>query len=85
MGVKHRQQTLLLNLFLKNIPFLPVGYLNRFKHPKPLILSRYLEHRSTLYRTDYDGAILIDFIENQLIQVQAWRKANAKYWHDKYL
>jgi competence protein ComEC len=62
-----------------------VGYLNRFNHPKPLILSRYLENRSTLYRSDYDGAILIDYLENQAIQVQAWRKENAKYWHDKYL
>jgi competence protein ComEC len=62
-----------------------VGYLNRFNHPKPLILSRYLENRSTLYRSDYDGAILIDYLENKAIQVQAWRKENAKYWHDKYL
>jgi competence protein ComEC len=62
-----------------------VGYLNHFKHPKPLIVSRYLERRSKIYRSDYHGAILIDFLEKQPLEVRAWRLAHSRYWHDKYL
>jgi competence protein ComEC len=62
-----------------------VGYLNRFKHPKPLIVSRYAESKSTMYRSDYHGAILLDFMRKGPLQVKAWRLANVKYWHDKYL
>ena len=62
-----------------------VGYLNRFKHPKPQIVGRYLEKASTIYRSDYHGAIVLDFKQKGHLQVNAWRLSNAKYWHDKYL
>lgn len=62
-----------------------VGYLNRFKHPKPLIESRYLAHGSLIYRSDYHGAMTVDFIGQQTLQVQAWRKVHSKYWHDNFL
>ena len=61
------------------------GYLNRFKHPKPLIMSRYLEKKSTLYRSDYHGAILMEFTQQHPVYVHAWRLDEVKYWHDKYL
>lgn len=62
-----------------------VGYLNRFKHPKPLITSRYLAHGATLHRSDHHGGIVIDFITQQTLQVNAWRSLAAKYWHDAFL
>ncbi len=62
-----------------------VGYLNRFNHPRPKVMSRYLENGAQFYRSDYHGAVLIDFIQNRPIQLKSWRLVKAKYWHDKYL
>ena len=59
-----------------------VGYLNRFKHPKPQIEKRYEESGARLYRSDYHGALLIDFTKKLPIQMQAWRQTQPRYWHD---
>ena len=65
-----------------------VGYLNRFKHPKPLIEKRYEESGAVEYRSDYKGALLIDFLRKMPsqsnIQIQAWREQQPRYWHDSY-
>ncbi len=62
-----------------------VGYLNRFRHPRPPVVSRYLEKGVQLYRSDHHGAVLIDFMQNHSIQPRPWRLDKAKYWHNKYL
>ena len=61
-----------------------VGYLNRFKHPKPMIEKRYAESVALLYRSDYSGALLIDFAHKMPLQILAWRQAQPRYWHDDY-
>jgi competence protein ComEC len=61
-----------------------VGYLNRFKHPKPLIEKRFEESGAMTYRSDYQGAILIDFRNNNPIKITAWRQSQPRYWHDSY-
>ena len=40
------------------------GYLNRFGHPKPVIVERYQTANSMIYRSDYDGALQVDFVNN---------------------
>ncbi len=59
-----------------------VGYLNRFKHPKPLIVERYEASGAALYRSDYAGALLLNFNPSQGIQIERWRNTHRKYWHD---
>jgi len=61
-----------------------VGYLNRFKHPKEDIEKRYTDAGARLYRSDYNGAILLDFKENKPLTINAWRQAQPRYWHDRY-
>ena len=61
-----------------------VGYLNRFKHPKPLIEKRFEESGAVNYRSDYHGALVIDFTNNKPIQIKSWRQTQPKYWHDDY-
>jgi competence protein ComEC len=61
-----------------------VGYLNRFKHPKLLIEKRFEESGAMTYRSDYQGAVLIDFKKNNLIKITAWRQSQPRYWHDSY-
>lgn len=64
------------------------GYLNRFGHPKPLIVERYQSFGGILRRTDYDGALVIDFRDNlqikNKISVASWRNGNQHYWQDEF-
>lgn len=61
-----------------------VGYLNRFKHPKPLIVNHYEESGALIHRSDYHGALQIDFARSNSMEIKAWRKSRPKYWHDSY-
>ncbi len=61
-----------------------VGYLNRFKHPKPLIEKRFVESGALTYRSDYQGALKIDFTRIHPIKIEAWRQSQSRYWHDKF-
>ena len=60
------------------------GYLNRFKHPKPEIEKRYEESGAVTYRSDYQGALTIDFTKASPIYIKSWRDLQHKYWHDQY-
>lgn len=68
----------------KNVIF-TVGYLNRFRHPKPEIMSRYQSNGATLYRSDHDGAVIVDFMRERQLQINAWRIVHHRYWHDEFL
>ena len=61
-----------------------VGYLNRFKHPKPLIEKRFQDGGALTYRSDYQGALTLDFTQTNPIGVSALRQSQPRYWHDKY-
>jgi competence protein ComEC len=61
-----------------------VGYLNRFKHPKPLIEKRFEESGAITYRSDYLGALVLDFAHTNNISINALRQSQPRYWHDKY-
>jgi competence protein ComEC len=61
-----------------------VGYLNRFKHPKPLIEKRFEESGANIYRSDYHGALLLDFTRSKPIKIETWRQNQPRYWQEKY-
>ncbi|PPD16169.1 MAG: DNA internalization-related competence protein ComEC/Rec2 [Methylotenera sp.] len=61
-----------------------VGYLNRFKHPKSTIESRYIESGAINFRSDYHGALQVNFTQHQPPFVESWRQKHPKYWHDEY-
>jgi competence protein ComEC len=61
-----------------------VGYLNRFKHPKPLIEKRFEESGAISYRSDYHGALLFDFTYKNPVKIEAWRQSQPRYWQEKY-
>jgi competence protein ComEC len=64
------------------------GYLNRFGHPKPLIVERYRTFGGIMYRSDYDGALQVDFVNNlhvkNKISVVSWRRQHKYYWQDEF-
>jgi competence protein ComEC len=61
-----------------------VGYRNRYHHPKAEIMQRYQSRGIASFRSDQDGAILIQPSEpTKSPAVSAWRKTHARYWHDQ--
>ena len=64
-----------------------VGYLNRFRHPRPEIVKRYENALSEILRSDYHGAVTLDFSVNNAeggVKVNSWRGDSRRYWHDVY-
>jgi len=64
------------------VAVMTAGYRNRFGHPKKEVLERYREIGSTIYRSDRDGAVLIDF-ERGGMAAGAWRRKAPRYWHEQ--
>lgn len=64
------------------VAIMTAGYRNRFGHPKKEVLERYREIGSTIYRSDRDGAILIDFDRGGMT-AGAWRRKAPRYWHEQ--
>ncbi len=59
-----------------------MGYLNRFNHPKQAVVERYKQNGSHIYRSDNDGAILLDFADSKAIAITRWRYSQMRYWQD---
>ena len=55
----------------------PVGYRNRFNHPRPDVVERYVGSR--LWRTDLDGEIRITLADTT--GLAAYRQSYRRYWH----
>jgi competence protein ComEC len=59
---------------------LPVGYRNRFGHPKEEVVERYRASGAQMLRTDNAGAVLVR-IDGDGISVQAYRELRKRYWY----
>lgn len=57
----------------------PVGYRNRFGHPRPEVMARYAG--ATEWRTDRDGALHVDLADRPVIVAQ--RRVRPRYWHGR--
>lgn len=57
----------------------PVGYRNRFGHPKPDVVARYVQSGAHLHRTDADGAISVQ-LGPQGVRIEHARAARRRYW-----
>lgn len=63
------------------------GYLNRFRHPAAEVMRRYEQAGSKILRTDFQGAITLDFTADRADEwgrAASWRQQNRRYWHDVY-
>ena len=58
------------------------GYRNRFGHPRPEVVARYVSRGAAVLRTDRDGAITFDAERLHIPAVERARGASARYWRD---
>ncbi len=60
---------------------IPVGYRNRFGHPKPDVVERHAASGARLWRTDRDGALRIRLAAGDL-SIAGWRQQRQHYWQN---
>jgi len=58
------------------------GYRNRFGHPRPDVVARYVARGAATLRTDRDGAIAFGAGGPGVAPVERARLAWARYWHE---
>jgi competence protein ComEC len=58
----------------------PVGYRNRFGHPRQEVVRRYLDEGARVYRTDRDGAVAMIIHSEGTINVTPYRALYRRYW-----
>ncbi|HYL17160.1 MAG TPA: DNA internalization-related competence protein ComEC/Rec2 [Burkholderiales bacterium] len=61
---------------------IPVGYRNRFGHPKPEVVERYEALGSRILRSDRDGAVSLRLTATGLT-AQGYRAQYRRYWQDR--
>jgi competence protein ComEC len=62
----------------------PVGYRNRFGHPHREVLARYLEHGSHVFRSDRDGALLVEAGPAGPARITPYRAIHQRYWQTPF-
>ncbi len=58
------------------------GYRNRFGHPRPEVVARYVARGATTLRTDRDGAVTFEVGSARIARLERARAVGARYWLD---
>ena len=58
----------------------PVGYRNRFGHPKDEVVARHVASGARIHRSDHDGAVRV-LLTPQGVAVLHERAESRRYWH----
>ena len=61
---------------------IPVGYRNRFGHPKADVVERHAASGAKLWRTDRDGALSV-LMGGEAPTISAWRETRQRYWQTR--
>ena len=61
---------------------IPVGYRNRFGHPKPEVLARYRALGLRVLRSDRDGEVALRFTAAG-VAAEPYRSKYVRYWQDR--
>jgi competence protein ComEC len=56
------------------------GYRNRYGHPHPSVSQRYADVGIAQWRSDLDGAVILD-VQPDGFKLSAWRAQAQRYWH----
>lgn len=80
-GSKTSSSLEFLQIVRPKYALIPVGYKNRYGHPKPEILQRYHELNIAILRSEYDGAI--SFRLGSDLLPHRYRRDRQKFWNVK--
>lgn len=58
------------------------GYRNRFGHPTRDVVERYRAAGAQILRTDHQGAVMVHFSRQQIIEAAVWRESDLHYWQE---
>jgi competence protein ComEC len=61
---------------------IPVGYRNRFGHPKPEVVARYEALGSRILRSDRDAAVMLWFGAGEP-SAEGYRASYRRHWQDR--
>ncbi len=81
-GSKTSSTPAFLNAVGASQAIIPVGYRNRFGHPKAEVLARHEAMGTTIWRTDRDGAVRVA-LGGSGVAVSGWRHEHRRYWHGR--
>jgi len=59
------------------------GYRNRFGHPDPVVVARYVARAVHVVRSDESGATQWRFRGDGAVEVHRWRASAHRYWHNR--
>lgn len=62
------------------VAIIPVGYRNRYRHPKPEVLQAYEGRKIKVLRSDTHGMIRVDL---PTMAITAYRQQHRRYWMDQ--
>lgn len=62
------------------VAIIPVGYRNRYRHPKPDVLSAYETRKIRVLRSDADGMVQVVLPS---LAITAYRQTHRRYWMDQ--
>lgn len=69
-----------LDAIQPEVAVIPVGYRNRYRHPKPEVLSTYEARRIKILRTDRDGMVQVNL---PAMTITGYRQTHRRYWMDQ--
>ena len=70
----------ILDAVQPDVAIIPVGYRNRYRHPKPSVLAEYETRKIRVLRSDADGMVQIDLPS---MAITAYRQVHRRYWMDR--
>ncbi|MDO9243793.1 MAG: DNA internalization-related competence protein ComEC/Rec2 [Rhodocyclaceae bacterium] len=80
-GGKHTSSAAFVAAVSPSEVIFPVGYRNRFGHPRPEIVARYATTGARMHRSDHGGAVRVMLNESGR-QLAHEREARRRYWHN---
>ncbi len=81
-GSKTSSSEEFLNAINPHIALIQSGYRNRFGHPKPEVLERYIKRGVEVHRNDREGAVTL-VLGTQESSLDAYRLSHARYWYGR--
>lgn len=82
-GSRHSSSAAFVQAARPRWAIVQAGYRNRFGHPDAGVVERYRQAGAQIARTDHAGAIQWRWRRDGTIEVEAWRRQHARYWHNR--